>query len=584
MPAKTKAKSKKKTQQQEFAFLNIAESRNLPEEVVRDALSEAMEKAYQKQSGLKDLKVRTTIDNGELHVYRQREVVETVDDDEFEISLADARKTKPDAELGDMIDEEVSLNNFDRAAIVLAKNVIKQKIREAEKAVVYENYVDQVGEMVNGIVESAEDRFVLVLLGGTIDGKHQNGSTLAMMKRNDQIPTEHYYDGQHLNVVITDVNKESKGALVTVSRADPVFIKRLFEKEVPEIYQGTIEIKAIARDPGMRAKIAVYSHNENIDPIGACIGPKGSRVQAIIQELNGEKIDIFEWSDDIQKLVANALSPAAGVVVIPKEGQKNGLIAVVPDNQLSLAIGKKGQNARLAVKLTNHRIDIKSQSEMKELGIDYQAIADEMHAEYEAKKAAERAYKQQQRIEELRADSNDAVDIDSVDFTYSDDDYDDRHLDSLETLAAREQTEESTPAAESAPAEKLAAAPQTPADEKELDEMEEAARIAKEKRKSLAERREQSYTSKFETAAAAAPAQPASSSKKNDHRHSFKNEKQEEKKPVLKKKPAFTAMQPIYTEDELAEIEENELEEELSASWNEDVDYEEYDEYYDDEY
>lgn len=571
MPAKSK--SKKKNEQQEFAFLNIAETRNLPEDVVAEALSEAMEKAYQKQSGLKDLKVRTEIDHGKLHVYRQREIVENVEDDEFEISLEDAKKVKPDAQLGDLIDEEVSLNNFDRAAIVLAKNVIKNKIREAERAVIYEKYVDQVGEMVNGTIESAKDGFVLVLLGGTPDGKHQNGSTLAMMKRSDQIPTEQYYDGEHLKVVITDVTKEGKGSQITVSRADPVFIKRLFEKEVPEIFQGTIEIKAIARDPGMRAKIAVYSHNENIDPIGACIGPKGSRVQAIISELNGEKIDIFEWSDDIQQLVANALSPAAGVVVIPKEGQKNGLIAVVPDNQLSLAIGKKGQNARLAVKLTNHRIDIKSQSEMQELGIDYQAIADEMHAEYEAKKAAERAYKQQQRIEELKADSGNAVDIDSVDFTYSDDEFDD-HLESLETLAASEKPNQELPA--------VSAQNKTeePVDEKELDEMEKAARLAKEMRKSLAERREQAYVSKFESQPAAAPAP----SKKPDHRHSFRNEKQEERKPVLKKKPAFTAMQPIYTEDELAEIEENELEEELSASWNEDVDYEEYDEYYDDEF
>ncbi|WP_289219727.1 transcription termination factor NusA [Ileibacterium valens] len=562
-----KSKSKKKTEQQEFAFLNIAESRNLPKDVVEEALSEAMEKAYQKQSGLKDLKVRTEINNGNMKVFRQRETVENVDDEEFEISLEDAKKVKPDAEIGDLIDEEVSLNNFDRAAITLAKSVIKTKIREAEKAVIYEKYVDQVGEMVEGIVESAEDRFILVLLGADKEGKHQNGSTLAMMKKNDQIPTEHYFDGEHIKVVITDVNKESKGAQILVSRADPVFIKRLFEKEVPEIYNGTIEIKAIARDPGMRAKIAVYSHNENIDPIGACIGPKGSRVQAIIQELNGEKIDIFEWSDDIQQLVANALSPAAGVVVIPKDGPRGGLIAVVPDNQLSLAIGKKGQNARLAVKLTNHRIDIKSQSEMKELGIDYQAIADEMHAEYEARKAAERAYKQQQRIDQLRAESPDVIDIDSVDFTYDDDDY----------------VPESQKEAEQIPSAAPNANKEAPAEnEKDVEEMEEAARIAKEKRKSLAERREQSYTSKFEPAAEAAPAQP--SSKKNDHKHSYKNEKQEERKPVLKKKPAYTAMQPIYTEDELAEIEENELEEELSASWNEDVDYEEYDEYYDDEY
>lgn len=200
-----------------------------------------------------------------------------------------------------------------------------------------------------------------------------------------------------------------------MSRATPVFVRRLFEREVPEIYNGIIEIKAIARDPGERCKIAVYSHNENIDPIGACIGPRGSRVQTIIEELHGEKIDIFEWSDNISELIANALSPSVGVAVIPNENVKDGLIVVVPDNQLSLAIGKRGKNARLAVKLTNHKIDIKSESEMQELGIDYMAISAKMQEEYEEKKAKERAYKQQQKIEELKSNETDIENIDVAD-------------------------------------------------------------------------------------------------------------------------------------------------------------------------
>ena len=216
--------------------------------------------------------------------------------------------------------------------------------------------------------------------------------------------------------MITEVNKETKGAQVLVSRATPVFVRRLFEREVPEIYNGIIEIKAIARDPGERCKIAVYSHNENIDPIGACIGPRGSRVQTIIEELNGEKIDIFEWSDNISELIANALSPSVGVAVIPNENVKDGLIVVVPDNQLSLAIGKRGKNARLAVKLTNHKIDIKSESEMQELGIDYMAISAKMQEEYEEKKAKERAYKQQQKIEELKSNETEIENIDVADF------------------------------------------------------------------------------------------------------------------------------------------------------------------------
>ncbi|MCF0259568.1 MAG: transcription termination/antitermination protein NusA [Erysipelotrichaceae bacterium] len=559
------------------AFSEIGSSRNLPEKVVQEALAEAMEKAYQKQTGIKEMKVKTSFEKGYLHIYHVRDVVEDVEDEELEISLEDARKVKPDAQIGDQIEEEVNFQNFERAAIVLAKNVMKQKIREAEKAEVYENYIDKVGDLVNGYVESVEDKFALVLLGGTPDGKQQTGSTLAMMKQSAQIPTEHYYEGQRLLVVISEVNKESKGALVLVSRADPMFIRRLFEKEVPEIYNGIIEIKAIARDPGARAKIAVYSHNENIDPIGACIGPRGSRVQGIISELNGEKIDIFEWSDDVQKLVSNALSPAQGVVVIPNDAVKNGLIAVVPENQLSLAIGKKGQNARLAVKLTGHKIDIKSQKEMEEKGIDYKALSKAMHEEYEARKAEERAYKQQQRIDELKAGDADQMDIESVDFTYSADSEPEDHVAALDSLADKESEELLIPESFDEPKESTQADQSEAEPEKKLDEMEEAARIAKEKRKSLADRRAQYNPAPAASAAPAKPAEPA------EPKAEVK-EKEEKKRTFEKKKPSFKTMQPIYTEDELKEIEEEELEEEMSASWNEDVDYEEYDEYYDDEY
>ncbi|MCF0106137.1 MAG: transcription termination/antitermination protein NusA, partial [Holdemanella sp.] len=387
----------------------IETDRKLSNEIVESALKEALIKAYRKQIEIPDAYVRVDIIKGIIHIYHERVVVEEVEDDELEISLEDAKKVNEHAVLGDMIDEEVDFTTFDRAAVVLAKNVMKQKIREAEKMQVYEEYCDKVDEMILGTVETVEEKFLLVNIG----------KTLAMMKKTQQIPTEHYYEGQRILVIITEVNKETKGAQVLVSRATPVFVRRLFEREVPEIYNGTIEIKAIARDPGERCKIAVYSHNENIDPIGACIGPRGSRVQTIINELNGEKIDIFEWSDNISELIANALSPSEGLAVIPNPDVKDGLIVVVADNQLSLAIGKKGKNARLAVKLTNRRIDIKSESEMKELGIDYMAISKKMQEEYEAKKAKERAYKQQQKIEELKSAETEAVSVDEVDFNYA---------------------------------------------------------------------------------------------------------------------------------------------------------------------
>ena len=530
------------------ALQGIETDRKLTKEIVEDALKEALTKAYRKHIEIPDAYVRVDIIDDTIHIYHERMVVEEVEDDELEIELEEARKENPNIQLGDMVDEEVDFTDFERAAVVLAKNVMKQKIREAEKALVYEEYCDKVDEMVLGTIETVEEKFVVVNIG----------KTYAVMKKSDQIPTEHYKEGDNILVVITEVNKETKGAQVLVSRATPVFVRRLFEREVPEIYNGIIEIKAIARDPGERCKIAVYSHNENIDPIGACIGPRGSRVQTIINELHGEKIDIFEWSDNISELIANALSPSVGVAVIPNETVKDGLIVVVPDNQLSLAIGKRGKNARLAVKLTNHKIDIKSETEMQELGIDYMAISAKMQQEYEEKKAKERAYKQQQKIEELKSNESEIENIDVADFTYEDEEVDAVEEHAEDTLFEKENTVKETE------------------QEKEIDEMEEAARIAKQNRKEKTAADVKEYTSKFESMADASNKQEEVVSKPKKE----KEKVEEEKKPVEVKKFNYEDMKPIYSEEELAEIEEQEYEEE--NAWDDDVDYEEYDEYYDD--
>ena len=523
------------------ALQGIESDRQLSKEIVEDALKEALTKAYRKHIDIPDVQVRIDIVDGAIHIYHERVVVEEVEDDELEVQLDEIQDENPNIKVGDIVDEEVDFKDFDRAAVVLAKNVMKQKIREAEKTLVYEEYCDKVDEMVLGTIETVEEKFVIVNIG----------KTFAMMKKSAQIPTEHYKEGDNILVVITEVNKETKGAQVLVSRATPVFVRRLFEREVPEIYNGIIEIKAIAREPGERCKIAVYSHNENIDPIGACIGPRGSRVQTIIEELNGEKIDIFEWSDNISELIANALSPSTGVAVIPNETVKDGLIVVVPDNQLSLAIGKRGKNARLAVKLTNHKIDIKSESEMQELGIDYMAISKKMQEEYEEKKAKERAYKQQQKIEELK--SNEAIEnIDVADFTYEDEEVDAVEEHAQDTLFEKE----------------------NPVEEKEVDEMEELARIAKQNRKEKTAADVKEYTSKFESMADASNKQEEVVSKPK------KEKVEEEKKTVEVKKFNYDDMKPIYSEEELAEIEEQEYEDE--NNWDDDVDYEEYDEYYDD--
>ena len=545
-------KSKIKVADLAKALQGIETDRQLTKEIVEDALKEALTKAYRKHIEIPDAYVRVDVEDGTIHIYHERMVVEEVEDDELEIELEEAQKENLNIQLGDMVGEEVDFTDFDRAAVVLAKNVMKQKIREAEKALVYEEYCDKVDEMVLGTIETVEEKFVIVNIG----------KTFAMMKKSAQIPTEHYKEGDNILVVITEVNKETKGAQVLVSRATPVFVRRLFEREVPEIYNGIIEIKAIARDPGERCKIAVYSHNENIDPIGACIGPRGSRVQTIIEELNGEKIDIFEWSDNISELIANALSPSVGVAVIPNENVKDGLIVVVPDNQLSLAIGKRGKNARLAVKLTNHKIDIKSESEMQELGIDYMAISAKMQEEYEEKKAKERAYKQQQKIEELKSNETDIENIDVADFTYEDEEVDAVEEHSQDTLFEKENTVE----------------------EKEVDEMEELARIAKQNRKEKTAADVKEYTSKFESMA------DASNKQEEPQVSKPKKEKvEEEKKPVEVKKFNYEDMKPIYSEEELAEIEDmiakqiRRYQQELDENaWDDDVDYEEYDEYYDD--
>ncbi len=539
------------------ALLGIESNRQLSSDIVEGALIEALTKAYRKHVNQSDVYVRVAIDDGHIHIYPERMVVEEVEDDALELSLEDAQKINKNAKIGDMIsEEEVDFSEFDRADVNLAKNVMKQKIREAEKQLVYEEYCDKVDDMVLGTIETVEDKFVIVNIG----------KTLAMMPRMNQIPTEHYREGQTISVVISKVDKESKGAQVLVSRATPVFVRRLFEKEVPEIYQGIIEIKAIAREAGERCKMAVYSHNENIDPIGACIGPKGQRVQSIINELNGEKIDIFEWSDNISELIQNALSPSESIAVFKNAEVKDGLVVVVPDNQLSLAIGKKGKNARLAVLLSNHKIDIKSVSEMEELGVDYMALAQEMQDEYEQKKAEERAYKQQLRIDELKNEEVDMENIELPDFEYNEDDAEediilDEATNEEEVVLEEETTVE--------PQEEIVVE-----EEKEEDEMEVAARIAKESRAKERASEVKEFTSKFENFADASHKEEPKKAKKK-----FEEPKKKEVKEVEEKKPQFEQMKPIYSEEELAEIE---AEEEYEDNrWDDDVDYEEYDEYYD---
>jgi N utilization substance protein A len=258
-----------------------------------------------------------------------------------------------------VVELEVTPKDFGRIAAQTAKQVVTQRVREAERNVIYAEFLDREEDIMTGIVQRVDPRFVYVSLG----------KTEALLPASEQMPNETYKPHDRIKVYITKVEKTTKGPQIFVSRTHPGLLKRLFELEVPEIYDGTVEIKSIAREAGDRSKISVHSDNPEVDPVGACVGPKGQRVQAIVEELHGEKIDIVRWSADPVEFVANALSPAKVLRVIVNEAQKATTV-IVPDYQLSLAIGKRGQNARLAAKLTNWKIDIKSESEAREMGID----------------------------------------------------------------------------------------------------------------------------------------------------------------------------------------------------------------------
>ena len=336
--------------------------KGIKKEIVLDALKEALEKSYKKNYAGSESIIRVEINEktGKIRLYEIKHVVDDVNDEDYELSLEEAQMINPKYQLGDDVVTEVDPEVFGRLAAIQTKQLLKQKIREAEKETLYNEYVDKKDDIITGIVDRVEDRFAIINIG----------RTGALLPLNQQIPGEKIYEGQHLKVYVSDVERNTKGTHIGVSRTEPGLVKRLFEMEVPEIYDGTVEIKSVSREAGDRSKIAVYTSNENIDPIGACVGPKGSRVRNVVNELNGEMIDIIEWNEDPVVFISHALSPSEVVCVEINEDAHTALV-IVPDNQLSLAIGKKGQNARLAVRLTGWKIDIKSVSEANAEGIVY---------------------------------------------------------------------------------------------------------------------------------------------------------------------------------------------------------------------
>ena len=341
------------------AMDDLEKESGIQKEYLLESIETALVTAYKKNFDCDDENVKITMDKetGEIHVYMQKEVVEEVENPKTQISLAQAQELDKKYQIGDVVEKELVPRNFGRIAAGTAKQVIVQKIREASREYLYKEFGDKKGEIVSGIVQKADGGVVVVDLG-KIEG---------ILTVKEQIPTEHYHVNDKIRACILDVEKGLKGSIqVILSRANGEFVRKLFELEIPEIYEGLIEIKNVARDPGSRCKIAVYSQNPNIDPVGSCVGQKGIRIQNIINELNGEKIDVIEWNEDPAIYISSALLPAQVMAVDIKEEERFAQV-IVPDDQLSLAIGKAGQNARLAAKLTTWKIDIKSESQFREM-------------------------------------------------------------------------------------------------------------------------------------------------------------------------------------------------------------------------
>ena len=341
------------------ALTALEEQKGISRDVLIEAIEAALVTAYKRNfNQAQNVRVDLNLETGSMVVYSRKDVVEEVEDERLEIALEDAKYINAAYEIGDIVEEEVTPRNFGRIAAQTAKQVVTQRVREAERGLIYEEYVDREDDIVTGVIERQDARNIYVSIG----------KVEAALPVNEQIQGEVYKPQSRIRVYITKVERTTRGPQVIVSRTHPGLLRRLFEMEVPEIYDGTVEIKSIAREAGDRSKISVYAHNEEVDPVGSCVGAKGARVQTIVNELNGEKIDIVEWSEDPVVFVANALSPSKVLDVQVNEEEKSTTV-VVPDYQLSLAIGKRGQNARLAAKLTGWKIDIKSETDARELGI-----------------------------------------------------------------------------------------------------------------------------------------------------------------------------------------------------------------------
>ena len=350
------------------AMDELEKNNGIKKETLMESIEQALLVAYKRNFDSTDENIKVVLDkiDGQMHVYQEKDIVENVEDDKKEISLDDAKKINSSYILGDKVEIELMPKEFGRIAAQTARQVITQKIREESRNIIFNEFADKKGEIITGLVQKADGGAVILDLG-KIEG---------IMPKKEQIPTEEYHVNDKIKACIIKVEKGVKGSTqIILSRASTEFVRRLFEIEIPEIYEGVIEIKSISREAGSRSKVAVYSPNPNIDAVGSCVGQKGIRIQNIINELNGEKIDVIEWNEDPSIFISAALLPARVLAVDIREDE-NFAQVIVPDDELSLAIGKSGQNAKLAARLTNWKIDIKSESQFREMLEKQQADED----------------------------------------------------------------------------------------------------------------------------------------------------------------------------------------------------------------
>lgn len=612
------------------AFGDIEEQFSVTQEELKEIICEAISKAYKKEAGIDDMDVYAVFNDKKktIDLFQRYQVLasdDDVQDDEFEMGVENARVLDRTAVVGGTVSKKIDIDTFElfsRSSASVAKNIIRQKTSESKKQAVYNKYIVQLDDMVTGTVESVKDRSILVKLE---DG------TIAVLPASQLIPLdgpegrirrESFREGEPIRVVITDVvgpqdhvkegKKDKKGSnqiSIQLSRTCDYFVKRLFERDVPEIAKGEVIIKALARDPGKRTKMAVLSRNPDVDAIGSCIGPNGQRVKGITAELRNEKIDIFEWSDDISELVKNALAPAEIQAVLPNDKESKSLIVVVSEDQVSLAIGKKGQNSLLANKLTGYKIDIKTREQLEEAGVDYEALlqeAEAQHVEYlkEVEKKhvakmekAEEIKRQEQlaTLEAKRQALNSNVEIEEEGFIPEE--MQEAMSDRIANDIAFEQnepeqeevveTEEPVVEEVNVPVEETVVEETEQEEEPKEETMEENVTSAKRKHANLEEMAEKNtYVSRFEklTDTTSKPKNDykPKRKKKTDSEDNYRVDNKELEKQI-KAKLSQQDNKPLYTEEELEEIEaQRQADEDRELGIDDDYD-DEYDDYYDDE-